>query len=61
MSNILQGFHNWNWEKLLDAGDYDPASLAYRPDCVAVANPRRGIKIWTLVDGEAQYYMISVL
>ncbi|KLO15305.1 hypothetical protein SCHPADRAFT_963361 [Schizopora paradoxa] len=44
--------NKWQWEKLLDSGDDDPACLAHWKGKIAVANPRKGVKLWTHENGE---------
>lgn len=35
----------------MDSGDTGPSGLAYYRHLLAVANPRRGVKIWELKNG----------
>ncbi|KAH8114094.1 hypothetical protein DFH11DRAFT_249078 [Phellopilus nigrolimitatus] len=46
----MLGKKRWEWAKLVDSGDGDPSCLACYRDKLAVANPRKGIKIWVYED-----------
>ncbi|KAI5117252.1 hypothetical protein M0805_006415 [Coniferiporia weirii] len=48
----MLGENRWEWAKLVDSGDGDPSCLAYHDGKLAVANPRKGIKIWMLEDND---------
>ena len=39
------------WEKLIDTGEAAPSSFACYRNLLAVANPKRGIRIWELKNG----------
>ncbi|KZT24077.1 WD40 repeat-like protein [Neolentinus lepideus HHB14362 ss-1] len=48
--------NKWHWAKILDSGraDEDPTCLAYMRDRIAVAFPRKGVKVWLWVKGTWQ-------
>jgi hypothetical protein len=56
IESIMKGQNNWQWAKILDAGndrrpEDDMICLAYMRDRIAVAFPRIGVKVWLWVKG----------